>query len=147
MFRMHHRFLVGVMYASFLIAPAASVGAELKDETLKTWDAYIQTANSQMHGRLQGPFLWVDEDPDRVTSVRAGKIVGPASWQEGPQARAVRINPRLDGAGVYPRRSGSETFCQRSVITVTTMNFTNLQLSMPSRSVLKGAATSTRCAW
>ena len=75
MFRMHHRFLVGVMYASFLIAPAASIGAELKDETLKTWDAYIQTVNSQMHGRLQGPFLWVDEDPDRVTSVRAGKIV------------------------------------------------------------------------
>src|SRR5271157_1144476 len=75
MFRMHHRFLVGVMYASFLIAPAASIGAELKDETLKTWDAYIQTVNSQMDGRLQGPFLWVDEDPDRVTSVRAGKIV------------------------------------------------------------------------
>ena len=75
MFRMHHRFLVGVMGASFLVAPAASYGAELKDQTLKTWDGYIQTVDSQMHGRLQGPFLWVDEDPDRVASVRAGRIV------------------------------------------------------------------------
>ena len=75
MFRMPQRFLVGLMCASFLVAPAASAGAELRDETLKTWDAYIQTVNSQMHDRLQGSFLWVDEDPDRVTSVRAGKIV------------------------------------------------------------------------
>ena len=28
-----------------------------------------------MHGRLQGSFLWVDEDPDRIDSVRAGKIL------------------------------------------------------------------------
>jgi len=63
------------MFAGFLVAPAVSKGAELKEQTLKTWDAYIQTVDSQMHGRLQGPFLWVDEEPDRVTSVRAGKIV------------------------------------------------------------------------
>jgi hypothetical protein len=81
MFRMHHRFLVGVMCASFLVAPAASDGAELKEETLKTWDAYIQTVNAQMRGRLQGSFLWVDEEPHRVDHVREGKIlvssVGP----------------------------------------------------------------------
>ena len=75
MLRMPHRFLIGLMCASFLVAPAASDGAELKDETLKTWDAYIQTINSQMNNRLQGSFLWVDEDPDRVAGVRAGKIL------------------------------------------------------------------------
>ena len=58
MFRMPHRFLVGLMFAGFLVAPAMSNGAELKEQTLKTWDAYIQTVDSQMHGRLQGPFLW-----------------------------------------------------------------------------------------
>jgi len=34
------------MCASFFVAPAVSHGAELKEETLKTWDAYIQTVNS-----------------------------------------------------------------------------------------------------
>jgi len=63
------------MCASFQFTPAASYGAELKEETLKTWDAYIQTVNSQMRDRLQGSFLWVDEDPERVDRVRAGKIV------------------------------------------------------------------------
>ena len=85
MFRMHHRFLVGVMCASFLVAPAASNGAELKKETLKTWDAYIQTVNAQMRGRIQGSFLWVDEEPDRVDSVRAGKILVSSVGQKNPK--------------------------------------------------------------
>jgi hypothetical protein len=61
--------------AGSLVAPAASRGAELKEETLKTWDAYIQTADSQMRDRLQGPFLWVDEAPDRLQRIRAGEIL------------------------------------------------------------------------
>ena len=85
MFRMHHRFLVGVMCASFLVAPAASDGAELKKETLKTWDAYIQTVNAQMRGRIPGSFLWVDEEPDRVDSVRAGKILVSSVGQKNPK--------------------------------------------------------------
>ncbi len=75
MFNIKRKLLIGMVCAGFVASPAASDGAELKQETLKTWDAYNQTVDSQMHGRLQGPFLWVDEDPDRVTSVRAGKIV------------------------------------------------------------------------
>jgi hypothetical protein len=74
MFSIKCKLLIGMVCAGF-VTPAVSAGAELKEQTLKTWDAYIQTVDSQMHGRLQGPFLWVDEDPDRVTSVRAGKIV------------------------------------------------------------------------
>ncbi|HVO63867.1 MAG TPA: hypothetical protein VMT53_23295 [Terriglobales bacterium] len=85
MFRMHHRFLVGVMCATFLVAPAASVGAELKEETLKTWDAYIQTADAQMSGRLRGSFLWVDEDPNRVDRVRAGEILVSSVGQKNPK--------------------------------------------------------------
>ena len=58
------RFLVGLLSASFLIAPATSDGAELKEETLNAWGAYVQHANSEMDDRLHGPFLWVDEVPD-----------------------------------------------------------------------------------
>ena len=75
MSRTLHRFLVMFICAGSLVAPAASRGAELKEETLKTWDAYIQTADSQMRDRLQGPFLWVDEAPDRLQRVRAGEIL------------------------------------------------------------------------
>src|SRR5271165_183210 len=85
MFRMPHRFLIDLMCASFLVAPAASDGAELKDETMKTWDAYLQTVDSQMRGRLQGSFLWVDEEPGRVDSVRAGKILVSPVGQKNPK--------------------------------------------------------------
>src|SRR5271165_870726 len=85
MFRMPHRFLIGLMCASFLVAPAASDGAELKDETRKTWDTYIQTVNSQMRNRLHGSFLWVDEEPDRAARVRAGEILVSAVGQKIPK--------------------------------------------------------------
>ena len=85
MFSITHKLLIGMICAGFVASPAASYGAELKDETLKTWDAYIQTVNSQMHNRLQGPFLWVDEDPDRVASVRAGKIVVSPVGKKNPK--------------------------------------------------------------
>jgi hypothetical protein len=75
MFRVPHRLLVGLMCASFLVAPAASAGAELKETTVQSWDAYIQTVDSQAHSRVQGSFLWVDEDPARAEGVRAGKIL------------------------------------------------------------------------
>jgi len=47
------RFLVGLIYVSFLGAPTASRRAELKDETLKTRDEYLQTANSRVRDRLR----------------------------------------------------------------------------------------------
>ena len=85
MFRMPHRLLIGLMCANLLAAPAASVGAELKEETLKTWDTYIQTVNSQMRNRVQGSFLWVDQDPDRLQRVRAGQIVVSSVGQKNPK--------------------------------------------------------------
>jgi len=82
MSRTLHRFLVMLSCAGFLAAPVASRGAELKEETLKTWDGYIQAADSQMRDRLQGSFLWVDEDPDRLRRVRGGEIlVSPVGRQ------------------------------------------------------------------
>ena len=85
MLRIQHRFLIAVMCAGFLLAPATSRGAELKDKTLKTWDAYVQTIDAQTQGRIQGPFLWVDEDPDRVAHVRAGKILVSPVGEKNPK--------------------------------------------------------------
>ena len=102
MFRMHHRFLVGVMCASFLVAPAVSHGAELKEETLKTWDAYIQTVNSQMRDRRQGSFLWVDEEPDRVERVRAGEILVSSVGQKNPKAVPSGLIHDWMGAAFIP---------------------------------------------
>jgi hypothetical protein len=78
-------FLIGVMWVSFLVAPASASGAELKEETLKAWDAYIQKANSEMEDRLHSPFLWVDEVPDRVQLVRAGTILVSPVGQHNPK--------------------------------------------------------------
>src|SRR5271165_1366312 len=85
MFHVPHRTLVGIMCVGSLLTAARSYGAELKYETLKTWDTYVQTANSQMRDRLQGSFLWVDEEPDRLHSVRAGKILVSSVGQQNPK--------------------------------------------------------------
>jgi hypothetical protein len=63
-------------------AGAVVAAAELKPEALKSWDEYVQAANSQMEGRVGtgGTFLWLDEVPDRNHRVREGEIlVVPAS--------------------------------------------------------------------
>lgn len=68
-------------FLGVLIASAAVEGAELKKETLKDWDEYIQASSSKMQERMRpdGRFLWVDEVPERNRQVRAGKIlVSPA---------------------------------------------------------------------
>lgn len=51
--------------------------AELKDETAKAWDDYIETVNTHMQKRStsDGPFLWSDEFADRRDQLRAGDII------------------------------------------------------------------------
>jgi hypothetical protein len=71
--------------AGSLVAPAVSRGAELQEETLKTWDAYVQAANLQMGSRLRGSFLWVDEAPDRLDRVRQGEILVASVGQQNPK--------------------------------------------------------------
>jgi hypothetical protein len=103
MLGMRHRFLIGLLCASFLAAPAASCGAELKQETLKTWDAYIQTTNSQMDRRLQGSFLWVDEAPDRLQRVRSGEILVSPVGRQVPKPVPSGLDPPLDWGGLLPQ--------------------------------------------
>ena len=50
--------------------------AELRPETLRSWNEYIQAENSLASERLQsGQFLWSDESPERNRRVRGGEIL------------------------------------------------------------------------
>ena len=79
------RFVAVLICLGLLSAPAASHAAELREETLKTWDTYLEAANLQMGSRLQGPFLWVDEAPDRQHRVRGGEILVSSVGRQNPK--------------------------------------------------------------
>jgi hypothetical protein len=83
--RYFRRVLIELTCVSFLLAPAASYATELKKQTLEAWDAYVQTANSQTRERAEGSFLWVDEVPDRLQSVRAGTVLVSPVGQHNPK--------------------------------------------------------------
>src|ERR1700733_11624570 len=54
--------------------------ATLKPETKEAWDVYLQAANAAMQARLQpgAHFLWLDDEPDRMDSIRAkGPYIAP----------------------------------------------------------------------
>ena len=50
--------MVGMLCAGILASPVASDAAEVKGETLRVGDAYVETANLQMRARVRGTFLW-----------------------------------------------------------------------------------------
>jgi hypothetical protein len=60
-----------------LLVAAVSTATELKQQTIQAWDAYVRAANTRMEQRTGGqiPFLWVDEEPERVQRVRAGEVL------------------------------------------------------------------------
>jgi hypothetical protein len=95
-------FLLGFICLSFLVVPATSDGAELKEGTQQAWDAYIQTANSQMVGRTHDPFLWVDEVPDRSHSVHDGKILVSPIGQQNPKPVPYGLIHDWIGAAFIP---------------------------------------------
>ena len=73
------------MCAGFLISPIASHAAELKQAAVRTWDAYVETANLQMRDRMHNTFLWVDESPDLIQRLRNGEILISSVGQRNPK--------------------------------------------------------------
>jgi hypothetical protein len=67
----------GILALSLLLAVSTSHAVDLKPETVKAWDEYVQSVNSQLRDRLSrdGHFLRVEEAPDRVSSLLQGQIV------------------------------------------------------------------------
>jgi hypothetical protein len=63
--------------AAVLALLSMASAAELKEETVRDWDDYMQTVNTQMQKRTtsDGRFLWSDEVPDRRDQLLAGDII------------------------------------------------------------------------
>ena len=72
-----------LVYWGSLVAPSLSRGAELKQDTLVYWNAYIDAANRQIGS--QTPFLWVDQMPGRLQRVRGGEILVSSIGNENPK--------------------------------------------------------------
>jgi hypothetical protein len=62
---------------TMLFAPDRTLAAELKPETVQTWEQYVTaiSARNQKHLVSGGSFVSVDETPDQVARLRAGDIV------------------------------------------------------------------------
>ncbi len=60
-----------------LLGVAPSDAADLKQDTLQAWDAYVRAINLSVADRGSGdrPFLWVDQSPDLGRRVRAGEVL------------------------------------------------------------------------
>lgn len=66
-----------ILAMSLLLAVSTSHAVDLKPETVKAWDEYVQSVNTQFQDRLNrdGHFLRVEEAPDRVSSLMQGQIL------------------------------------------------------------------------
>jgi len=97
---------------AFLLASSVSQAAELKKETLKTWDDYIQESNSRMRDRLRpdGQFLWVDELPERSHQVRSGKILVSPAGPHIPKPVASGLIHDWIGASFIPGAKLEDVF-------------------------------------
>jgi hypothetical protein len=73
-----------------LLSSAPSFAAHLTPATSQAWDEYVESADARMAQRLSGatPFLWIDEEPDRLARVRAGELevspIGPQTPKKVP---------------------------------------------------------------
>jgi hypothetical protein len=67
----------GVLALAIFLMVSTSHAKELKPETVKAWDEYVQSVNAQLQDRLnrEGHFLRVDEAPDRLASLLQGQIL------------------------------------------------------------------------
>ena len=102
MLRICRKLTAVTMCASFLISPLASYAAELKQEAVRTWDAYVETANLQMRDRMHKTFLWVDESPDRIQRLRNGEILISSVGQRNPKPVPSGLIHDWIGAALIP---------------------------------------------
>lgn len=63
-FQALHTLALMLVYWGCLVAPSLSRAAELKQDTLVYWNAYLDAANRLIGSHT--PFLWVDQKPERL---------------------------------------------------------------------------------
>jgi hypothetical protein len=104
------RIAKGVIGTALLAAsiPAVSGAIELQQGTLQAWNEYIHSADLKMRNRLaHGPFLWMDESPDRASRVRRGEtIVAPMVGQGTREAPNGLIHDWIGAAFIPNARIG-----------------------------------------
>ena len=61
-----------LILAAVLALPAGA--AELEPRTVEAFDHYLRTAEARIDAAA-GPFLWIDQFPDRVRRARAGEVI------------------------------------------------------------------------
>jgi hypothetical protein len=102
---------LGCTVALFLSDSALSNAAELKGDTLRAWDEYMQTANSRMQNRLRagGRFLWIDEVADRARRVQAGEVLVGSGGEPNPKPVPSGLIHHWIGAAFFPDATLKDT--------------------------------------
>ena len=96
-----------LVFAGCLFAPAPLLGTELKQDTLVHWNAYVQQAASQQEAS-KASFLWVDQNPERLQSVREGEILVSSVGKENPKSVESGLIHDWLGAAFLPDTSISD---------------------------------------
>jgi hypothetical protein len=99
-FRTLRALFVMLVYLGWLVAPSLSHGAELRQDTLVYWNAYLDAASPQMVS--QTPFLWADQKPERLRRVHDGEIVVSSVGKENPKPVASGLIHDWVGAAFFP---------------------------------------------
>jgi hypothetical protein len=81
--------------------------AELKRETIASWQRYISGADADMQARVNGrtSFLWLDQSEDRKQRVRRGEIVVAPVIGDGTQSVPDGLIHHWIGAVFIPHAS------------------------------------------
>lgn len=97
---MKFRYAVSILALLFTAS-----AAELKDETAKAWEDYVQRVNTHMQKRSEsdGPFRWSDELPDRRDQLRAGEIIVSPIDQQVPKRVPSGLIHHWIGAVFIPK--------------------------------------------
>jgi hypothetical protein len=105
------KFAAGIVFTWCLGIPCLMSAAELKQETLKAWDEYIQETNARTQDRQRsGSFLLVDESTERERQVRNGKVVvWPAAMQTPEPVPGGLIHDWI-GAAFIPNATLDDVF-------------------------------------
>ena len=101
------------MANSMLVCAAAILNAaELKEETLQSWDEYVRSADSHMQERLKAGkhFLWIDEAPDRRRQTRAGEILVSGVGPHNPRRVHSGLIHHWIGATFIPNTKLDDVF-------------------------------------
>jgi hypothetical protein len=92
-----------ILPAIILLVAKTAHGADLKQQTLDSWEQYLRAANAHVQERAaSGHFLWADESAERLAQLRAGEILVAPIGAHVPQAVPNGLIHHWIGAAFIP---------------------------------------------